>query len=112
MRPLPRLTFVAPLSALVVMLALAAQDRPIPDPMPPPGNPNHEDIAEGNFCHHPIEGHPDPAHDCACTPTCSLQDVDHDEDGNIDGQQYVRSESVMCRAWCHKTHCHCPDPCP
>jgi len=94
--------------------ALIAQVPPNPAvppgphvPMPPPGNPNHEQPTEGNACRAP-GATPDPFHDCACEPRCM---DGTDEFGQPDGTMYRTEDTSKCRAACHPKFCLCPNPC-
>lgn len=77
-------------------------------PMPPPGNPNHDEPAPGAFCHMAGET-PDPGHDCACEKKCVSGT---DADGHDDGTLVEVEDNVRCRAACHKRHCNCQTACP
>lgn len=71
-------------------------------PMPPSGNPDHQEPAPGASCHHAREGSPDSGHDCACHRECKEND-----DGTLS-----EVEDSQCRAWCFKDRCACPTACP
>lgn len=76
--------------------AEAVQQPPAP-PMPPPGNPDHVEPPKGAYCDRSKHA----ARNCKCHAKCV-----EDEDGNV-----VVVEDPQCRAWCFKSHCHCPHDC-
>lgn len=82
---------------LAALLALGAQA-----PMPPPGNPGHQQPAPGQACKHDAK---DPAHNCNCHRECKQNS---DEDGNPAPGEYVQEDYSKCRASCYQDHCHCP----
>ena len=86
------------LLAPMVFVVIALAQVP---PMPPPGNPGHQEPPPGAFCQHPSVD-PDPAHACECQKACQMN-----EDGSV-----TIIEDRNCRAWCFKRHCHCPHLCP
>ena len=96
------------ISAMVLagFLVTAQQGDP---PMPPPGNPNHEEPLPGAFCA-PPGVQPYPAHDCSCMPKC-MEPHGEDEDGNQIVYPPTREEDPKCRAYCHKKFCTCPSDC-
>lgn len=84
--------------AFVAALLLALAQTPAP-PMPPEGNPGHQEPAPGAFCAH---NDPNPAHACSCQRECVPSE-------DADGKQTIEvKEDAKCRAFCFKDHCHCP----
>lgn len=79
---------------------LYSQELPTP-PMPPSGNPGHEEPAPGAACHHPVDQVSDPSHDCHCERKCEM-----DDEGRT-----TTVEDPKCRAFCYRSHCHCGDMC-
>lgn len=78
--------------------AEAVQAQPAPPSMPPPGNPGHKPPPEGAYCDRSKHA----ARECKCHAKCV-----EDEAGNIT----VVEDSKNCRAYCFKSHCHCPHDC-
>lgn len=85
---------------------VSAQGGP---PMPPPGNPEHQEPAPGSSCHTPDQRRPDAAHECACHRTC-VEGTDNE--GNPDGSLHEVEDRVNCRANCYRSRCNCSSPCP
>jgi hypothetical protein len=78
--------------------AEALQQQPPPPPMPEPGNPGHQPPTKGAWC----DRSKNVAHSCKCHAQC-----EEDEQGNL-----VRvREDPKCRAYCYRSHCHCPADC-
>jgi hypothetical protein len=73
-------------------------------PSPPPGNPNH-DVPEA-FCHHAVDGRPDPAHDCACEPMCMKTEEADGTQGEVRVEDHAK-----CRSNCHPKFCTCKSNC-
>lgn len=89
---------------LTIALAILAAQSP---PMPPPGNPDHQEPAPGAFCRHDGPG-VDADHACACQPTCM---EDRDGNGEPTGGVTRQEDNVRCRAACHPKHCQCVSNC-
>jgi len=78
-------------------LLLSAQTAELPGP----GNPGHNEPAEGEHCVHDSK---DAAHNCSCHRECKQNT---DDDGNPAKGAFVQ-EDPKCRVYCFKDHCHCP----
>lgn len=91
---------------LSVAFLAAAQDQ-TPTPPLPPGNPEHKELPEGEFCvtDNPLVPMPDGGHACECHThrQCTI------DQGT--GERVV-IESATCLQYCFKDHCHCAMHCP
>lgn len=92
------------LFALSLMFVAAQQ----PIPMPPPGNPNHEEPAPGARCLHEGTHGVTAAQACACHAECM---ENRDGNGEPNGTFTRAEDNARCRSACHKDHCGCLSDC-
>jgi len=81
------------------LLAFAVAFAMAQGPVPPPGNPGHQQPPPGAACVHNMK---DPAHNCTCHRECK------DTEGEDGKQETFVQEDPKCRVFCYKEHCHCP----